>query len=133
MEGLLVISKEGGFQTNPFQALRGQFEESTLEDLGEAVALEGGATVDIEKEGEKVAVTESSQSISKTSRLEGYLVDPDFLNRFETLTPIVVNSSSLFIFGRPLFQGGSSSLGGLHVLGDERRVYCLWRLWLRTK
>ena len=99
MEGPSVISKEGEFQTNPFQALRGQFEESTLEDLREAVALEGGVTAGIEKEGEKVTMTESSQSISGTSRLEAYLVDPDFLNRFETSTPTVVNSSSLSIFG----------------------------------
>ena len=58
MEGPSVISKEGGFQTNPFQALRTQFEESTLEDL--RAALEGGATIDIEKEGERVPVIESS-------------------------------------------------------------------------
>ena len=99
MEGPSVISKEGEFQTNPFQALRGQFDESTLEDLREAAALEGGVTAGIEKEGEKETMTESSQSISGTSRLEAYLVDLGFLNRFETSTPTVVNSSSLSIFG----------------------------------
>ena len=67
---------------------------------------------DIEKEGEKVAVTESSQSISETSRLEASLVDSDFLNRFEASTPTIVNSSSLSVFGRPLFQKGSFGLGG---------------------
>ena len=46
------------------------------------------------------------------------MVDSDLLNRFEISTPIV-NSSSLFVFCRPLFQGGSSGLGGLHVLGEE--------------
>ena len=50
------------------------------------------------------------------------MVDPDFLNRYETSTPAVVNSSSLSVFGWPLFQGGSSGLGGLHVQGDEEGV-----------
>ena len=47
------------------------------------------------------------------------MVDSDLLNKFEISTPIIVNSSLLFVFGWPLFQGGSSSLGGLHVLGDK--------------
>ena len=81
--------------------------------------MEGKATIDFEKEGEKVVVTESSQLSLETSRIEAHLVDPDLLNKFETLTPKVVISSSLLVFGRPLFQWGSSSLGGLHVLGDE--------------
>ena len=34
----------------------------------------------------------------------------------------LVNSPSLSVFGRPLFQGGSSGLGGLHVLGEEEGV-----------
>ena len=46
------------------------------------------------------------------------MVDPDLLNRFEISTPIV-NSPSLSVFDRPLFQGGSLGLGGLHVLGEE--------------
>ena len=29
------------------------------------------------------------------------------------------NSPSLSVFGRPLFQGGSSGLGGLHIQGEE--------------
>ena len=87
--------------------------------------MERRATIDFEKEGEKVAVTESSQLSLETSRIEAHLVDPDLLNMFETSTPKVVISSSLFVFGRPLFQGGSSSLGGLHVLGDEEVGYCL--------
>ena len=77
--------------------------------------MEGGATADFEKEGEKVAVTESSRLFLETLRLEAHLVDPDLLNRFEISTPTVINSSSLSVFGRPLFQGDSSSLGGLHV------------------
>ena len=116
MEGPTEISKVGSFQANPFQALRGQFEESTFEDLREAAALEGGVTADIE-EGGIVAETKSPQSILETSRHEASNVDSDFLNRFETSTSKVVNTS-LSVFGRPLFQGGSSGLGGLHVLGD---------------
>ena len=116
MKGLSTILKEGGPQTNPFQALRGQIEVSTLKELDAEV--EGGATANFEKEGEKAAVTESSQLSLETSRLEAHLVDPDLLNKFEISTPIVVNSSSLTILGRPIFQGGSSGLGGLHVLGD---------------
>ena len=117
MKGLSTILKEGGSQTNPFQALRGQIEVSTLKELD--VEVEGGATTDFEKEGKKAVVTESSQLSLETSRLEAHLVDPDLLNRFEISTPIVINSSSLTILGQPIFQGGSSSLGGLHVLGDK--------------
>ena len=47
------------------------------------------------------------------------MVDSDFLNRFKTSRPTVVNSSSLSVFGWPFFKGGSFCLGGLHVLGDE--------------
>ena len=61
---------------------------------------------------------ESSQLRLESHRLKAHLVDPDLLNKFEISTP-TVNSSPLFVFGRPLFQGGSSGLGGLHVLGDE--------------
>ena len=81
--------------------------------------MEGGAIADFEKEGEKSTMTESSQLSLETSRLEAHLVDPNLLNRFEISTPTVVNSSSLFVFGRPLFQGGFSGLGGLHVPRDE--------------
>ena len=55
----------------------------------------------------------------ETSRLKAHLVDPNLLNRFEISTPTVVNSSFLSILGRPIFQGGSLGLGGLHVLGYE--------------
>ena len=48
----------------------------------------------------------------------GSIGRPGFFNWFEISIPID-NSPSLFVFGRPLFQGGSSSLGGLHVLGEE--------------
>ena len=117
MKGLSTILKEGGPQTKPFQALRGQIEASTLEELNATV--EGGATADFEKEGEKAAVTESSQLSLETSRLEVHLVDPNLLNRFEISTLTVVTSSSLSVFGRPLCQEGFSGLGGLHVLVDE--------------
>ena len=116
------ILKEEWPQTNPFQVLRGRIEVSTLEELNATV--EGGATTDFEKEGEKAAVTKSSQLSLETSRLEAHLVDLDLLNKFEISIPTVVNSSSLSVFGRRLFQGASSGLGGLHVL--RRRVYCLW-------
>ena len=46
------------------------------------------------------------------------MVAPDLLDKFEISIPID-NSPSLSVFGRPLFQGGSSGLGGLHVLGEE--------------
>ena len=46
------------------------------------------------------------------------MVAPDLLDRFEISIPID-NSPSLSVFSRPLFQGGSSGLGGLHVLGEE--------------
>ena len=59
MKGSTEISKVGSFQANPFLAPRGQFEESTFEELREGAALEGGATVGLEKEGEMVAETES--------------------------------------------------------------------------
>ena len=113
MKGLLTVLKEGGPQTNPFETLRGQIEDSTLEEHD--VVVEGRATVDFEKEGEEVAVSESSH----------HLVDSDLLNMFEISTPTVVNFSSLSVFDRPLFQGGSSSLGGLHVLGDKEGVLLL--------
>ena len=109
MKGLSTILKEGGAQTNPYQALRGQIEVATLEELD--VVVEGGATADFEKEGEKAVVSESSQLSLETSRLEAHLVDPDLLNMFETSTPTVVNSSSLSVFGRPLFQGALQAWG----------------------
>ena len=99
MEGPTEISKVGDFQAKPFQALRGQCEESTFEDLREAVALEGGTTAGIEKEREMVAEIESPQSILETSRHEASNVNPDFLKRFEISTPTVVNASSLSVFG----------------------------------
>ena len=80
--------------------------------------MEGRATPDFEKGGEEAVVTESSQLRLESQRHEAHLVDPDLLNRFEISTPIV-NYSSLSVFGLPFFQGGSSGLGGLHVLGDE--------------
>ena len=60
--------------------------------------MEGGAITIFEKEGEKAAVTESSQLSLETSRLEAHLVDLDLLNGFEISTPTVVNSSSLSVF-----------------------------------
>ena len=63
MKGSTEISKVGGFQANPFLALRGQFEECTSEELREGAASEGGATAGIEKEGKIVAETESPHSI----------------------------------------------------------------------
>ena len=64
MKGLSTFPKEGGPQTNPFPALRGQIEASTLEEHDAVV--EGGGTADFEKEGEEAAVTESSQSSLET-------------------------------------------------------------------
>ena len=46
------------------------------------------------------------------------MVDQDLLNRFESSMPID-NSPSLSFFGRPLLQGGSSGLGGSHVIEEE--------------
>ena len=48
MKGLPMILKQGGPQTNPFQALRVQIEVSTLEELD--VAVERGAIAEFEKE-----------------------------------------------------------------------------------
>ena len=110
-KGLSTVHKKGGgerAQNNLFQAL----------SSSNYAGVEGKATPDFEKEGEEAAETESSQLRLESQRLEAHLVDSDLLNRFKISTPIV-NSSSLFVFGRPLFQGGSSGLGGLHVLGDE--------------
>ena len=73
---------------------------------------------EVEKHGEEVAETKHSQLHLESQRLEAPLVDPDLLNRFEISIPID-NSPSLSVFGRPLFQGGSSGMGGLHVLGEE--------------
>ena len=71
-------------------------------------------TVDFEKEGEEAVVTESSQLLLESQRLEAHLVDLDLLNRFEISTPTAVKSSSLSlsVFDQPLFQGGSLGPGG---------------------
>ena len=107
-KGLSTVQKKGGPQNNPFQAL----------SVPNYAGVEGRATPDFENEGEKEAGIEPYQLRLDSQRLEAHLVDPNLLNRFEISTPIV-NSSSLFVFGRPLFQGGSSALGGLHVLREE--------------
>ena len=68
--------------------------------------VEGGATVDFEKEGEEAVVTESSQLLLENQRLEAHLVDLDLLNRFEISTPTVVKSSSLSLLSAsPFFKG----------------------------
>ena len=57
----------------------------------------------------------------ESQRAEAPLDGPDLSNRFEMSMPIV-NSPSLSFFGRPLFQGDSSGLGGLgglHGPGEE--------------
>ena len=41
------------------------------------------------------------------------------MNRFEISTPTVDLPSSLCVFDWPLFEGGFSGLGVLHVLGEE--------------
>ena len=64
------------------------------------------------------AETNQSQLQMESQRIEAPLADPVLLNRFEISMPID-NSPSLSFFGRPLFQGGSSGLGGSHVIGEE--------------
>ena len=73
---------------------------------------------DVENEGEEAAETEHSRLQLESQRLEAPVVDPDLLNRFAISIPID-NSPSLSVFGQPLFQGGSSGPGGLHVLGED--------------
>ena len=77
---------------------------------------EGGLNTETENHGEVAA--ETSQVQVESQRGEAPLDEPGLLNRFEMSMPIV-NSPSLSFFGRPLFQGGSSGLGGSHVLGEE--------------
>ena len=103
-----IFQKKRGPQVNPVQVLSIPFYAE----------VEGGMNPDVEKHGEEAAETKHSQLHVESQRLEVPLVDPDLLNRFETSIPID-NSPSLSVFGRPLFQGGSSGLGGLHVLGEE--------------
>ena len=107
-KGLSTIQKKRGPQNKPVQALSNP----------NYAGVEGRTNPDVEKEGEEATETEPSQLRLESQRLEALLVDPDLLNRFEISTPIV-NSPSLSVLGRPLFQGGSSGLGGLHVLGEE--------------
>ena len=80
--------------------------------------VEGGMNPDVEKHGEETIETKLSQLQLESQSLEVPVVEPDLLNRFEISIPID-KSPSLSVFGRPLFQGGSSGLGGLHVLGEE--------------
>ena len=47
------------------------------------------------------------------------VVDPKLENRFEVTSPLIVFSPPLSVFGRPLIQGGSSSLGGSSGLEVE--------------
>ena len=107
-KGLSTVQKKRGPQNKPVQALSNP----------NYARVEGRTNPDAEKEGEEAAETKPSQLQLESQRLEAPLVDPDLLNRFEISTPIV-NPPSLSVFGRPLFQGGSSGLGGLHVLGEE--------------
>ena len=103
-----IFQKKKGPPINPAQALPSPFNAEA----------EGGLNIDVEKHGEEAAVTNQSQLQVESQRIEAPLVDPDLLNRFEISMPID-NSPSLSFFGRPLFQGGSSGLGGSHVLGEE--------------
>ena len=107
-KALSTVQKKRGPQNKPVQALSNPIY----------AGVEGRTNPDIEKEGEEATETEPSQLQLESQRLEAPLVDPDLLNRFEISTP-TVNSPSLSVFGRPLFLGGSSGLGGLHVLGEE--------------
>ena len=79
---------------------------------------EGRLNSDVEKNGEGAVVSNQFQLQADYQRIEAPLVDPDLLNRFENSIPID-NSPSLSFFGRPLIQGGSSGLGGSHVLEEE--------------
>ena len=105
-KALLTVQKKRGPQNKPVQALSNPIY----------AGVEGGTNPDVEKEGEEAAETEHSQLQLESQRLEALVVDPNLLNKFEISIPID-NSPSLSVFGRPLFQGGSSGLGGLHVLG----------------
>ena len=105
-KALLTVKKKRGPQ--PVQALSNPFH----------AGVEGGTNPDVEKEGEEAAKTEQSQLQLESQRLEAPLVAPELLDRFEISIPID-NSPSLSVVGRPLFQGGSSGLGGLHFQGEE--------------
>ena len=107
-KGRSTVQKKRGPQNKLVQALSNP----------NYAGVEGRTNPDVEKEGEEVTEIEPSQLLLESQRLEAPLVDPDLLNRFEISTPIV-NSLSLSVFGRPLFQGGSSSLGVLHILREE--------------
>ena len=102
------FQKKRGPQVNPVQALSIPFYAE----------VEGGMNLDVEQHGKEAAEIKHSHLQVESQRLEAPLVDPVLLNRFEISMPID-NSPSLSVFGRPLFQGGSSGLGGLHVLGEE--------------
>ena len=119
MESLMEMLKFGGLQAN--QALREWFEDLQFEGPREVVSGEDGLTVDAEKEGEAVLEIASPQRASflEIPRQEVYQADPNLLNRFEISTHTVDLPSSLSVFGRPLFQGGSSGMGGLNVMGKE--------------
>ena len=103
-----LLQKKRGPQVKPAQPLSTPFY----------AGVEGGMNPDVEKQGEETAETKLSQLQLESQSLEAPVVEPDLLNRFEISIP-VDKSPSLSVFGQPLFQGGSSGLGGLHVLGEE--------------
>ena len=79
---------------------------------------EGSLQIDDDKHGEEAAGTNQPQVQTDYQIIEVPMVDQDLLNRFESPMPID-NSPSLSFFGRPLLQGGSSGLGGSHVIEEE--------------
>ena len=103
-----IFQKKKGPPINPAQALSSPFNAEA----------EGGLNTGVENHGELAAETNQSQLQVESQRIEAPLVDPVLLNRFE-ISMLIDNSPSLSFFGRPLFQGGSSGLGGSHVLGEE--------------
>ena len=64
MESPVEKLKLGGLQANPFQALRGQFEDTPFKDPREVASREEGSIADVEKEGDVVLGIVSPQRAS---------------------------------------------------------------------
>ena len=111
----------GVFQNH---ALRGFCEDSIAEGPREVISLEDGPFNDAgifreegtgnmppsrdavpEQSGYKTGERRNEEGMNKATNLV-------LLDRFEVSTPTVDFPCSLSVFGQPLFQGGSSSLGG---------------------
>ena len=112
-----------GFNNGPstkatFQKKKTPF---TAQAPSNSCTAEAEGVVNTETENHGEAVAETYQIQVESHRAEVPLDSPDLSNRFELSMPIV-NSPSLSFFGRPLFQGGSSGLGGMggvHGPGQE--------------